>query len=1007
MVLFENDENEKLAQADRAFNKKANTVGATGRVVEEPFVGFPTLPNTQVMRSTPTSDTNFATPDYDDFSIQQGSVGTRYGVNNVGTVVPIRLHSYLPSGLSNGESCQTFLVIDPTNLPTDHSPITLNNSRLFPLIGPEFSNNRTHAAESDGTKRGFRLALYPAKTTAGVGTPLEADTAAGPISIEADPGATVGVGAGGYWTVDYDNGIVRFSRAPLNGSTGVMNPNDVYGDIYGYEVAQGNGGAITMFAVFYKYEGEFGLDINDLMTTVGDGYVSTGTYTGTAGNVIQAAVDSLPSVGGTVFIKGGSYDVVEPIKVRGGVRIQGLGGVKITRPRLQPAFLINSVTVENIDGYQVIDGVEIYPRDGVSNGGAIELGSSTTPQTIDQVRISNCVLYGEDDAPAIAFAPTFDCEYKGVRIQNNIFKAANGMTNPVYISEIDRGATVGVRGFEIASNDFQVNNTTPSDAVIFPGVVVDEIDTISIYDNNMRHSKINFNIAVVSFIDNMTISDNEIRNLDITDDINRCIIANNIFNNAVNLSNIERSIISGNLFVAATVMGDITNSNISNNVLESTFTYGTVDSDSVLLGNNKGDSLISIEDGYVGIGTTSPVAELHIEPANTGLGYQGRIRLETSAIGRDYIDDDHGGLELVTSGMNITSKYTQAIKFMSDDFNLGGGDDFFLAGMVGRATQTYSNNINNGMAIDFFTNPGSSGPSAAFDQVAFHIRRISTGAARVGIGEDNPAQSIHISSTVPIIRMEDTDGVNGSHYAEISTDSSVGTLAIKANQGSSDDGSLIRFDVQGNVGLVNIADPNDLSRIGGGIVGISNSDLADPYNAIDVDGEVVIGATYAGAELAPLNGLLVEGDVGIGTPSPDAKLHIDMDGGAVPTISSLTGLVINNSSTSTDNTYLSIIAGAVGLSGINFGDTGDENAGIIAYDHDKKSMLFDSNDLSVAGTGFGFSAQPPSDLWRGDVLYAGDNVGFWGTMGGFRGGIHWNSYRQVTSNDRIIYDLAE
>ena len=47
-----------------------------------------------------------------------------------------------------------------------------------------------------------------------------------------------------------------------------------------------------------------------------------------------------------------------------------------------------------------------------------------------------------------------------------------------------------------------------------------------------------------------------------------------------------------------------------------------------------------------------------------------------------------------------------------------------------------------------------------------------------------------------------------------------------------------------------------------------------PHNTLDVKGAVVIGAGYAGTKTAPANGLLVEGNVGIGATSPAAKLSV-------------------------------------------------------------------------------------------------------------------------------------
>ena len=47
-----------------------------------------------------------------------------------------------------------------------------------------------------------------------------------------------------------------------------------------------------------------------------------------------------------------------------------------------------------------------------------------------------------------------------------------------------------------------------------------------------------------------------------------------------------------------------------------------------------------------------------------------------------------------------------------------------------------------------------------------------------------------------------------------------------------------------------------------------------PQNSLDVNGAVVIGADNAGLKRAPNNGLLVEGQVGVGTPAPLAELHV-------------------------------------------------------------------------------------------------------------------------------------
>jgi hypothetical protein len=47
-----------------------------------------------------------------------------------------------------------------------------------------------------------------------------------------------------------------------------------------------------------------------------------------------------------------------------------------------------------------------------------------------------------------------------------------------------------------------------------------------------------------------------------------------------------------------------------------------------------------------------------------------------------------------------------------------------------------------------------------------------------------------------------------------------------------------------------------------------------PLNRLDVKGNAVIGDTYSGVNTAPTNGLLIEGNTGIGTTSPTEKLDV-------------------------------------------------------------------------------------------------------------------------------------
>jgi len=177
--------------------------------------------------------------------------------------------------------------------------------------------------------------------------------------------------------------MVHFSEPPVNGSGGVMNPNNVFGDISGNEQTEANGGAITMFATFYHYTGEFGVpNVDSQFVTVGDGVNSTGVYEGNSNNVIQEAVNSLSGIGGTVFVKEGVYVFDDTVVMPGSVRVLGLGSATIVRPDTTAAFVIR-------DGYTEIEGLEIQASDTSSSGvGAIELRSISTGQDIRSIKIS-------------------------------------------------------------------------------------------------------------------------------------------------------------------------------------------------------------------------------------------------------------------------------------------------------------------------------------------------------------------------------------------------------------------------------------------------------------------------------------------------------------------------------------------------------------------------------------------------------------------------------------------
>ena len=81
-----------------------------------------------------------------------------------------------------------------------------------------------------------------------------------------------------------------------------------------------------------------------------------------------------------------------------------------------------------------------------------------------------------------------------------------------------------------------------------------------------------------------------------------------------------------------------------------------------------------------------------------------------------------------------------------------------------------------------------------------------------------------------------------------------------------------------------------------------------------------------------------------GAYTNEAPLSVSLDAGNLPTISSTdTVAVFNNTSATGDGANISIVAGATGVSRLNFGNTADENVGQLLYDHTNDVMNFVTN----------------------------------------------------------------
>ena len=149
----------------------------------------------------------------------------------------------------------------------------------------------------------------------------------------------------------------------------------------------------------------------------------------------------------------------------------------------------------------------------------------------------------------------------------------------------------------------------------------------------------------------------------------------------------------------------------------------------------------------------------------------------------------------------------------------------------------------------------------------------------VGIGTTTVAAPLHVAGTSAIFGV----GEGGTPTATTirgaiatGTDIPGANLAIRPANGTGTGGSgslIFQTAAAGATSATANTMATRLQITSGGNVGVGG--VTTPMNKLDIEGNMVVGATYSGVNTAPTNGLLVEGNVGIGTTAPNAKLKVD------------------------------------------------------------------------------------------------------------------------------------
>lgn len=312
-------------------------------------------------------------------------------------------------------------------------------------------------------------------------------------------------------------------------------------------------------------------------------------------------------------------------------------------------------------------------------------------------------------------------------------------------------------------------------------------------------------------------------------------------------------------------------------VVNSALTSGTFTGNLLRLQVGGIDKVLVNSAGNVGIGTTAPSTSLQIKD-NPTVAVPGTLG--------------------VTNGSTSVSTSTDTRTVL----NVGDAITFASQpGTVYTATLLTSTSITLNTAYTGTTNAATTAitdadPLSVLNSAGTSILTL-TKSGYLGLGAAPNAANLYIDSLAPA-------GANAAKF--YSSSLTVGNIE-RIRIGSSDSNNNafgIEFKQDATASTVSMHFFGDsfgdsLLFMKGGNLGVGLGSSLTPKNKLDVKGSMAVGS-YAGANTGPSNGIIVSGNVGIGTTAPKAALDIWATSGTTPVASvsgstSFAGLIVDNS----------------------------------------------------------------------------------------------------------------